>query len=289
MGSGSCIAHLTISWTLGRAHFVGCDLGEGRETGALRLIRALNDDNEASSDGGVRNDDAQQYIECLFSKHHLKETSAKRHVASLRSLFRWLENEGHISEDPFLVARISIRVPKRLPRVLSRPRGRGPSRSIPDDWRFHAARDAGRGSASGRRDRLGCRGYYDHGKGRPPAPRLPCRPRHSRLARGVHQRKRRAWTLWSSIPRQFTRRSSLAAIRSAAEQDLGEHVALTRRVTPATRWRLTSSKRASISATFSAFGAPKHRYDEIYTHVADAALKSRVIERHPRKAILRGS
>ncbi|MEO8383350.1 MAG: tyrosine-type recombinase/integrase, partial [Acidobacteriota bacterium] len=25
---------------------------------------------------------------------------------------------------------------------------------------------------------------------------------------------------------------------------------------------------------------------EIYTHVADAALKSRVIERHPRKAIL---
>jgi len=62
----------------------------------------------------------QQYIEHLFTQHNLKETSAKRHVASLRSLFRWLEDEGHVPEDPFRGARIRIRLPKRLPRVLSR-------------------------------------------------------------------------------------------------------------------------------------------------------------------------
>jgi len=62
----------------------------------------------------------QRYVEHLFTEHHLKETSAKRHLASLRSLFRFLEDEGHVSEDPFRGARIRIRLPKRLPRVLSR-------------------------------------------------------------------------------------------------------------------------------------------------------------------------
>src|SRR5947199_7498668 len=62
----------------------------------------------------------QQYVEHLFSEHHLKETSAKRHVASLRSLFRWLEDEAVVPEDPFRGARIRIRLPRRLPRVLSR-------------------------------------------------------------------------------------------------------------------------------------------------------------------------
>src|SRR5438128_35481 len=42
-----------------------------------------------------------QYVEHLFAEHHLKETSAKRHVASVRSLFRWLEDGGHVAEDPF--------------------------------------------------------------------------------------------------------------------------------------------------------------------------------------------
>ena len=45
---------------------------------------------------------------------------AKRHVASVRLLFRWLEDGGHVSEDPFRGARVRIKLPRRLPRVLSR-------------------------------------------------------------------------------------------------------------------------------------------------------------------------
>jgi site-specific recombinase XerD len=59
-----------------------------------------------------------QYVEHLFTEHKLKETSAKRHVASVRSLFRWLEDVGGVADDPFRGAR--IRLPRRLPRVLSR-------------------------------------------------------------------------------------------------------------------------------------------------------------------------
>lgn len=62
----------------------------------------------------------QRYVEHLFNEHQLKEASAKRHLASLRSLFHFLEDEGHVSEDPFRGARIRIRLPKRLPRVLTR-------------------------------------------------------------------------------------------------------------------------------------------------------------------------
>jgi len=61
-----------------------------------------------------------QYVEHLFTEHNLKETSAKRHVASVRSLFRWLEDGGRVPDDPFRGARIRIRLPRRLPRVLSR-------------------------------------------------------------------------------------------------------------------------------------------------------------------------
>ena len=61
-----------------------------------------------------------QYVERLFTEHHLKETSAKRHVASVRSLFRWLEDGEHVPEDPFRGARVRIKLPRRLPRVLSR-------------------------------------------------------------------------------------------------------------------------------------------------------------------------
>ncbi|MBV9188811.1 MAG: tyrosine-type recombinase/integrase [Acidobacteria bacterium] len=44
----------------------------------------------------------------------------KRHLATLRSMFRWLEEDGQVDEDPFRGARIRIRMPKRLPRVIAR-------------------------------------------------------------------------------------------------------------------------------------------------------------------------
>src|SRR5690349_17407858 len=60
------------------------------------------------------------YVRHLFDVRALKESSVKRHLATLRSLFRWLEEDGHVSEDPFRGARIRIRMPKRLPRVIAR-------------------------------------------------------------------------------------------------------------------------------------------------------------------------
>lgn len=60
------------------------------------------------------------YVRHLFEERELKESSVKRHLATLRSFFRWMEEDGHGIEDPFRGARIRIRMPKRLPRVIAR-------------------------------------------------------------------------------------------------------------------------------------------------------------------------
>jgi site-specific recombinase XerD len=60
------------------------------------------------------------YVRHLFDVRELKEASVKRHLATLRSLFHWLEEEHDGIEDPFRGARIRIRMPKRLPRVIAR-------------------------------------------------------------------------------------------------------------------------------------------------------------------------
>jgi integrase/recombinase XerD len=60
------------------------------------------------------------YVRHLFDVRALKESSVKRHLATLRSFFHWLEEDGHGIEDPFRGARIRIRMPKRLPRVIAR-------------------------------------------------------------------------------------------------------------------------------------------------------------------------
>jgi site-specific recombinase XerD len=63
----------------------------------------------------------QNYVRHLFDVRMLKEASVKRHLATLRSFFRWMEEEeGDGIDDPFRGARIRIRMPKRLPRVIAR-------------------------------------------------------------------------------------------------------------------------------------------------------------------------
>ncbi|HXA19289.1 MAG TPA: tyrosine-type recombinase/integrase [Thermoanaerobaculia bacterium] len=60
------------------------------------------------------------YVRHLFDVRSLKEASVKRHLATLRSFFHWLEEDGRGIDDPFRGARIRIRMPKRLPRVIAR-------------------------------------------------------------------------------------------------------------------------------------------------------------------------
>ncbi|MCU1349934.1 MAG: putative Phage integrase [Acidobacteria bacterium] len=62
----------------------------------------------------------QDYVRHLFDVRSLKEASVKRHLATLRSLYHWLEEDGTTTEDPFRGARIRIRMPKLLPRVIAR-------------------------------------------------------------------------------------------------------------------------------------------------------------------------
>ncbi len=255
----------------------------------------------ASCDRGT----LQRYVEHLFTEHKLKETSAKRHLASLRSLFRFLEEEGHVAQDPFIGARIRIRLPKRLPRVLSRIELLALlDRTSPaDDFiqlatcvaaellfatgvrvaELAALRDhdvdlaAGVISIIGKGDRQR-RVYIPDAEVRD----LLDSYRVARARRGYAADTFMVNSRGGPASPQFIRR----LIRK-----LGEDVALTRRVTPHMfRHSIATyllEEGVDIRYVQRLLGHRSIGTTEIYTHVADAALKSRVVERHPRKAILR--
>jgi site-specific recombinase XerD len=245
----------------------------------------------------------QQYVEHLFSEHRLKETSAKRHVASLRSFFRWLEDEGFVPEDPLRGARIRIRLAQtaapgaELAAILEHP----PS----TDFSSLTARMAAEllfatgirvAELAGLRDEdidLTAGVITILGKGdrqrRVYIPDADIRELviaywNARTAKGHVTKSFLVNSRGGTASPQFIRR---------LVRELGEDAALTRRVTP-------HMFRHSI-ATYLLEEGVDMRYvqrllghrsivtTEIYTHVADAALKSRVIERHPRKSILRRS
>ncbi len=62
----------------------------------------------------------QNYVRHLFEVRNLKEASVKRHLATLRSFFHWLAEDSGGIDDPFRETRFRIRMPKRLPRVIAR-------------------------------------------------------------------------------------------------------------------------------------------------------------------------
>ncbi|HEY6140376.1 MAG TPA: tyrosine-type recombinase/integrase [Thermoanaerobaculia bacterium] len=245
-----------------------------------------------------------QYVEHLFAEHHLKESSAKRHVASVRSLFRWLEETGHVTEDPFRGARVRIRLPRRLPRVLSRA-------ELATILEHPASGDFGSITARVAAELLFATGVRV-------AELAALRDGDIDLAAGVitilgkGSRQRRVY-----IPDAEIRELILAyrRARDAREREsdaflvnsrggaaspqyirrlvrqLGEKAALTRRITPHMFRHSVATylleEGVDIRYVQRLLGHRSIVTTEIYTHVADAALKSRVIERHPRKSILR--
>ena len=62
----------------------------------------------------------RDYMRYLFEKCGLKETSIKRRMASLKVMFRWLEYNEIIKINPFHRLDTKIKLPKRLPRGLTR-------------------------------------------------------------------------------------------------------------------------------------------------------------------------
>jgi integrase/recombinase XerD len=244
-----------------------------------------------------------QYVEHLFTEHHLKATSAKRHVASLRSLFRWLEDGGHVPEDPFRGARLRIKLPRRLPRVLSRA-------ELATILEHRPAGDFSSLTARMATELLFATGIRV-------AELAGLRDDDIDLTAGVitiigkGSRQRRVYVPDSEIrelvvayrqarnAREHTTESFLMNSRGAAAspqyirrlvRQLGENAALTRRVTPHMFRHSVATylleEGVDIRYVQRLLGHRSIVTTEIYTHVADAALKSRVIERHPRKAIL---
>lgn len=62
-------------------------------------------------------DDARAYVRYLRERRRLKKSSLERHIASLRSFYRFLYREGEVSDNPFLL----LTLPKKeqnLPRFL---------------------------------------------------------------------------------------------------------------------------------------------------------------------------
>jgi len=71
------------------------------------------------SAGEIEREDVVSYVKQIQDVRGLRPTSARRHVASLRLFFAWLEREGAIITSPFQRSGIAIRLPRRLPRALS--------------------------------------------------------------------------------------------------------------------------------------------------------------------------
>lgn len=244
-----------------------------------------------------------QYVEHLFTEHRLKETSAKRHVASVRSLFRWLEDGGQVPDDPFRGARIRIRLPRRLPRVLSRAelatilehRGGSDFSSltarISTELLFATGIRVAELAALRDDDIDLTAGVITIiGKGsRQRRVYIPDSDIRDLIVAYRHARDARDRAVESFLVNSRGGAASPQYIRRLV-RELGESAALTRRVTPHMFRHSVATylleEGVDIRYVQRLLGHRSIVTTEIYTHVADAALKSRVVERHPRKAIL---
>jgi site-specific recombinase XerD len=245
-----------------------------------------------------------QYVEHLFVEHHLKETSAKRHVASVRSLFRWLEDGEYVPEDPFRGARVRIKLPRRLPRVLSRAEVASIlEHPATEDFSSMTARMAAEllfatgirvAELAGLRDDdidLTAGVITIIGKGsRQRRVYVPDAEIRELVVAYRHARNAHDKTTESFLMNSRGGAASPQYIRRLVRQ-LGENAAIPRRVTPHMFRHSVATylleEGVDIRYVQRLLGHRSIVTTEIYTHVADAALKSRVIERHPRKSILR--
>ncbi len=62
----------------------------------------------------------RNYVQYLFEDKGLKETSVKRRIACLKSMFGWYECEEIVEKSPFRIMNLKIKLPKQLPRSLTR-------------------------------------------------------------------------------------------------------------------------------------------------------------------------
>ncbi len=242
------------------------------------------------------------YVRHLFDVRSLKEASVKRHLATLRSLFRWLEEEGEGIDDPFRGARIRIRMPKRLPRVIARSDLR---RLLQHDRRdtfadltayvaiellfatgmrvselaglLDAAVDVEEGTIS------------IIGKGNRQRRVFVPDELKSILLDYRTARDRAASSAETFLVNSRGAAASPQMIRRLVRLH-GEHSAVRDRVTPHMFRHSVATylleEGVDIRYVQRLLGHRSISTTEIYTHVADAALKVRITERHPRRGIV---
>ena len=102
-----------------------CGSGKNLSEHTLRAYKIDLDEFEHFSGSAVTVESIdrrhlRRYIHYLFKERKLKETSIKRRIACLKVLFRWLELDEVITISPFHRLDTRIRLPKRLPRGLTR-------------------------------------------------------------------------------------------------------------------------------------------------------------------------
>jgi integrase/recombinase XerD len=66
----------------------------------------------------IDDDTIRRYARALLDGRNLTATTARRRIATLKVLFRWLEQERLVAVSLFHRLNLSMRVPKRLPRTL---------------------------------------------------------------------------------------------------------------------------------------------------------------------------
>ena len=81
----------------------------------FRCFHAIGNTEQAVTGGDILN-----YVRFLREERRKSPATAKRRVACLKAFFRWAKQEGAVESSPFDEVTITVRVPKRLPRALSR-------------------------------------------------------------------------------------------------------------------------------------------------------------------------
>jgi len=246
------------------------------------------------------------YVEQMFTVSRLKETSVRRHLASARALFRWLEDEGLLGDDPFHRTRIRIHLPKRLPRILSRDELAAMLRSasvtcfaeivahVAAEILFAtgirvaelvALRDddidlvSGAITITGKGDRQ--RRVF-----------IPDADVSDLLTRYLTVRTTQGFAGETFLVNSHGRPATTEFVRRIL-QKLARAANVTRRVTPHMFRHSCATylleEGMDIRYVQRLLGHRSIGTTEIYTHVADATLKIQVAQRHPRKTIIGGA
>ncbi|HXI13200.1 MAG TPA: tyrosine-type recombinase/integrase [Thermoanaerobaculia bacterium] len=247
----------------------------------------------------------QDYVKFLFDVRGLGEASAHRHIATLRSFFGWATEQTNGAGNCVTDAKIRIRIPTRLPRLIPR----GVIRTLLSESAVLLGRSHAEITASVAAELLFATGMRVSELATLKDENVDIDEGILRIM-GKGSRERRVFVpedlkdilRWyrgarcSSSPPADTflvnsrgESASSQFIRRLI-RELGEHVGATKRITPHMfRHSIATyliEEGVDIRYVQRLLGHRNISTTEIYAHVADASLQMRINECHPRRSIL---